>query len=123
VLQSFAEDEDKHGQLLSSLAESYYLKQGRFDIPELKPTEYQDRQPGPIFCKRLEELASHPQPVAAAVDKFAQAESEAIELYQKLSRDSAEPEIAAFFAKLVDWERRHLDLLQKQAAAFNSQKP
>lgn len=123
ILNSFADDEVKHGQLLKSLAEGYYLRQGRFEIPEITPTEYHQDRPGPIFCRDLEDLARNPEPVPAAVDRFAQAEGEAIELYRRLAAQSQDPALAGFYAKLADWEQRHLDLLRKQAETFKLSQP
>lgn len=122
ALAKFADDEAKHAQVLGSLAEGYYLKQGRMDIPELTPSEYHSGQVGPIFCKRMEELNQHPDMVLAAVEKFAQAEEEAIDLYRKLSAESRDGALSDFFAKLADWEQNHLDLLRRQAEIFRSQR-
>lgn len=122
TLGRFAGDETKHAQVLRSLAENYYLKQGRVDFPDLTPSEYYPGQDGPIFCKRMEDLNQHPEAVLAAVEKFAQAEGEAIGLYRRLSAESRDRILAEFFAKLADWEQKHLDMLLRQAEIFRLQR-
>lgn len=122
ILGKFSEDEEKHGQFLQTLVDNYYIKNGRFDPPDLTATEYPVNKDGPIYGKSMKELSSHPEPVAAAVEKFALAEGEAIALYRKLSAESQDKALSEFFAKLADWEQRHLDLLRKQGEAFRAQR-
>ena len=125
ILYRFSSDETKHGQLLQTLVDNYYIKNNRFDIPELTVAEYAINKNGPIYGKRMEELSSQPDPVAAAVDKFAAAESEAIKLYRKLARETEDVTLGKFFTKLAGWEEKHLALLKKQAEVFKNfkQKP
>ena len=78
ILGKFSEDEEKHGQFLQTLVDSYYIKNGSFDPPDLTATEYPVNKDGPIYGKSMKELSSHPEPVAAAVEKFALAEGEAL---------------------------------------------
>jgi rubrerythrin len=118
ILSKFSKDEIKHSQYLQNLVDNYYLKKNRYDIPDFTATEYTINKDGPIFGKSMKELADHPDPVKAAVKKFAMAEGEAIKLYKKLSGASKDPGIKRFFKKLAEWEERHLTLLKKQAEDF-----
>jgi|GEM_PF-3340810 rubrerythrin len=118
ILGKFSDDEVKHGRILQSMVDNYYIKNNRFDIPDLTATEYTVNKDGPIYSQGMKELSGHPEPVIAAVEKFALAEGEAIKLYRRLSAESKDPALRRFFKKLADWEVKHLNLLKKQAAAF-----
>jgi rubrerythrin len=118
ILGKFSQDERKHALMLQTLVDDYYIKNSRFDIPDMTVTEYAVNKQGPIFSKGMVDLADHPEPVVAAVKKFALAEGEAIKLYKKLSGASKDPALGRFFRKLAAWEERHLQLLKMQADNF-----
>jgi rubrerythrin len=118
VLMKFSEDEEKHGQYLQILVDNYYIKHNRFDIPDMAAAEHPISQDGLIYSKSIEELSRNPEPVMAAVDRFASAEGEAIKLYRQLAGETGDATLSRFFTKLADWEEKHLALLKKQAEAF-----
>lgn len=119
MLMQFSQDEEKHRRMLEYAVEKYYLRSGRFDFPEISPpADYGKDKLSPLYSKKLAELAGEPEPVLAAVKKFAEAESKAILLYRKLADSKQEENFRKFFIALADWEERHLAALEKQALAF-----
>ncbi|MDP2807037.1 MAG: ferritin family protein [bacterium] len=119
ILMRFSQDEEKHRQMLEYVVEKYYLQSGRFDFPEMKPApDYGKDKLSPVYSRKLAELADEPDPVLAAVKKFAEAETKAIYLYRQLAEKNPDEGFSQFFTALAEWEEKHLSALEKQAKAF-----
>ena len=119
IVIRFSQDEEKHRRMLEYAVEKYYLQNGRFDFPEISPpADYGKDKLSPLYSKKLAELAGEPEPVLAAVKKFAEAESKTIALYRKLADSKQEENFRKFFTALAEWEERHLAALEKQALFF-----
>ena len=120
MLMQFSQDEEKHRRILEYVAESYKHNREKFDFPAIgPPAEYGKHETSPLYSKKLSELTEEPKPVLLTLKEFAKKETKAIALYFKLSESSNDVNARIFFDSLVQWEKRHLETLERQAMAFS----
>ncbi|MDQ7799078.1 MAG: ferritin family protein [Candidatus Edwardsbacteria bacterium] len=123
MLMQFSQDEEKHRRILEYVAESYKHNHEKFDFPDIgPPSEYGPLETSPLYAKKLAELTEELKPVLLTLREFIKKENIAIALYAELSDSSDDVNIRKFFDSLVKWEQRHLDLLERQAMAFESKR-
>jgi len=119
MLMQLSRDEEKHRRILEYVVEGYYLHHEKFDFPDIgPPPEYGKHETSPLYSKKLAELTGEPKPVLLTLKEFTKKESKAIALYAELSDSMDDKKVRKFFDSLVKWEESHLEVLERQAMAF-----
>jgi rubrerythrin len=113
MFQALARDEVQHAEFLR--AQHRALEQtGRVDTIIRIAGEAAFESGAPFFSAQLRARAAKAHFEMMALSVGAQLEADAMRFYGEQADQAEDPEVAAFFRELANWERGHHDLLVAQ---------
>jgi len=105
-------DEEKHHEQILSEQFRHYQQSGRFQAIDYTNPALSGFDAN-VLSDQLKNQISAADFEAAAISAAMALEKNAIELYDKRTQDAEDPEEAALYRWLRDWEKTHLELLAK----------
>lgn len=120
VFSQLAEDEVKHARFLQVQHDSL-SKTGKVDLTVKlgEATKFEGEHP--IFSKNIVTRIKTAHYEMTAISVGAQLELTAVKFYRAEADAAADPEVAAFFRELADWESGHYHALLAQQEALKDE--
>ncbi len=113
VFKTLAEDEIKHFQELNRQYEHILKENNWFSRIDLgNPDQFIGESP--IFTEELKDRIKEKHFEMSALSIGALLESNSIDFYRKMKEEADEPIAKELFARLQNWEEKHLEAITKQ---------
>ena len=112
AFKTLADDEQKHFNALQQQYSALIENNGWQHVDLGKMAEFAGESP--IFSKELKERIKEKHFEVTALSIGALLETNSIEFYRKMKESSDDPTAKEMYAKLQQWEEKHLEAITKQ---------
>jgi rubrerythrin len=113
IFKALAEEELRHANYLKHQYKSI-LKDGKVDNNASLGERTDLADPSPIFSDSLLERIDGAHYEMTSLSVGVQLEYQAIQFYKEQAEKAPDPDVAAFFIQLADWESGHYNALLRQ---------
>jgi rubrerythrin len=115
VFTYLAQEENSHFEALKKMYHAHLRKED-YRIPDLPRLVRFEDVTSPIFSKEFKERLKGKHFEMSALSIALKLEQDAFQFYQRMSDESADGDLKAFFGKLSVWEKDHYDALHSEIA-------